>query len=292
MHRTIPLLIGLGAGCGSVVGGQDTVEVGECAGEADVDDTTLIAYELESSAHEMIVCGSLTFQLIGAVLESAHALVGDPASAPDGFGYADGTYTTTGVGVAMDLTLLYGPSTPGGTAGEPLGVDVFDPDSWLVGATVSEQGEDWVVTFDAPGPLAPLLGMGDAPSSPLVLTDADLNEVVETLGGLRLDTTILVDDVVETSTITYAIDNAPAALADILTDLALDMDSVEGATGAREDLGQAATTPVWDVVYVDGAVGALEGTIVAEVRGGPFDFQATYTYLPTDPDPNILIECL
>jgi hypothetical protein len=288
----VALLTALSLACtGTTTPGEATVEVDDCAGDADVDDVTYIVWEFEDSAHEMITCGSLTFQLIWALIQTADSLLTDPASAPSAFSYADSTYTTTGQGVVMDLTVLYGPQSPGGTGGEPVGADLFDPDSYLVDADGTDNGDGTVtVTFSSPGPLVALLGQGDSPASPLTLTDDDLGVFAENLAGLKILSAIHVDDEVTLSTITYDINNPAAFIGDMLQGMQMNMEVVT-ASGSRADLGQTLSTTTWDVVYGDVA-GTLDGTIEIEVTGGDFDFTARYDYQPIDPYPSVTISCL
>jgi len=274
-------LIGTSFAC-TAVPGTDTVNVDECAGDADVDDVTAIAYDFEVSAHEMVVCGSLTNLLINKAIQSVGNLIGDPVSMPEAFSESNGVYTTTGSDATMDIRLVDGTTT--------LTANLFDPDNWLVNATPTDVGEDDVeIHFDSAGPLAYLLGKGAQPSSPLLLTQDDLESIGLTLASLELDLLIGVDDdSSDRSVITYIIDNPPKRL-DALS-IAIDMEQLE-VEGGREDLDQSIATRTWDVTYID-ETNALDGVIELEFVGGPFDFEAVYTYLPTDSDPSIAVACL
>jgi len=283
--RIIPLttiagLLATSFAC-TAIPGTDTVDVEECAGKADIDDVTAIAYDFEVSAHEMVVCGSLTNLLIDKAIQSVGNLIGDPVSIPEAFSEANGVYTTTGSDATMDITLL-----DGSTA---LTANLFDADSWLVNAVPTDVGDDVEIAFDSAGPLAHLLGKGAQPTSPLVLTQDDLEAIALTLASLKADLLIGVDDdSSDRSVITYIIDNPPKRL-DALS-LAIDMEQLE-VEGGREDLGQSIETRTWDITYID-ETNALDGVIELEIAGGPFDFEAVYTYLPTDSDPVIAVACL
>jgi len=281
----------LSLACGSTGPGEATIEVDECSDGADVDETTLIVWEFEESAHEMVTCGSLTFQFMRALIDTASTLLTNPAGLPEAFSYADGVYTTTGEGVAMDLTFRYGPDTPGGEAGETITANLFDLDSYLVDAVAVEDGETIEVSFTEPGPLAPLLGHGAQPESPLVLTEADLAVLAASLASLKIKSTIYVDHEKVVSTITYEIKTPVAFVTDALLGMKLDMRQVDAASGVRDDLGQEMETTTWEVTYGDLA-GTLDGVIEADVRGGPFDFRVTYDYSPTARYPNVDITCL
>lgn len=276
--------------CGSMPGEAD-IDVDACAGDADVDDTTEIAFSFEESVHEMVTCGNLTFTLLKALLDSAQTFMADPEAVPNAFSYADGVYQATGTGVAMDVWFRTSSDTPLGEPGERIEADLFGLDSYLAGASSSDNGDGTVtVTFDEAGPLAPLLGRGDNPRSPMVLTGADALVFVSNLGTLKLKGVILVDDDRDPVRVTYEIDNPASFVSDTLTRSRLSMDLVTAAA-TREGLGQALEPTEWDVVYGDSA-GTLDGVIEADVVGGPFDFHVVYSYLPTDADPAISITCL
>lgn len=285
------LLVALMVGCTDTAPGDAEVDVAECSGDNDVDDNTLIVWDFKESAHEMITCGGLTFQLIGALIDSAQAFMEDPNSLPSAFSYDSGLYHTAGTGVAMDLWFLAGSGSPVGTAGEPIDVNLFDPDSFFVGMDLTDNGDNTVtLTFDEPGPLAALLGRGDNPDSPQLLTDADAAVLSTNLLTLELAGSVFVDDVRTVSTISYELSNPAQALSETLSGMRLDMRQVS-ASGAREDLGQDLSTPVWDVEYGDIA-GTLDGTIELDVVDGPFDFHALLEYYPIDIEPAITITCL
>ena len=59
----------------------DTVDLEECAGNADVDDVTTIGWLYADSQHELIACGQLTTRFVIAAIESVAVIAGDPASA-------------------------------------------------------------------------------------------------------------------------------------------------------------------------------------------------------------------
>ena len=270
---------------------SDSVDVDECAGDADQDDVTAIAWDFDQSAHEMITCGGLRSQLIRSLINSATSLLSDPEALPDAFSYADGIYNTQGVGVSMDLWFRYGADSPVGSAGETVTDNLFDPDSFLVGADAVDNGDGTVtVSFTEPGPLAAMLGKGDSPESPLVLTDADAAVFAANLGSLEIVGSIFVDDPRDPSLIVYELSNPAQAVVEAFMGQTLSMEMID-AGGGREDLNQTLVATRWDVAYADVA-GALDGVIELEVTGGPFDFQATYTYLPTDPWPLVVVTCL
>lgn len=288
---TLAMMAIFGLACGQTLPGEADIDVEQCSGNTDVDDATLITWEFKDSAHEMITCGSLTFQFLFALIETAETILTEPTSLPSAFSYADGLYTTTGTGVAMDLSFRYGPDTPGGTPGEIVPYNVFSLDSYLTGATSREENDAVVIAFSEPGPLAALLGKGAAPQSPLTFNESDLAVIAANISSLKLKSVIFVDDERTTSVITYEINNPAVFVTEALAGMQMSMELVNAATGARADLGQSLETTKWDVVYGDLA-GTLDGTIEADVTGGPFDFRVVYEYLPTFVEPSISITCL
>lgn len=266
-------------------------DVEACAGSADVDDTTAIVTDFKDSAHEMVTCGNLTFQLMFALLDTAQTFLQNPDGLPSAFTYDAGLYRASGSGVAMDLWFVATEGSPVGAAGEIVEPNVFDPESYFVGMNVVDNGDGTAtLSFDAPGPLAALLGQGDAPTSPLLVTDTDAAVLASNLAALELTGLIYVDDTRSVSTITYELSYPYETVTSLLTGQRLNMQAV-AATGARDDLGQSLSAPDWNVDYGELA-GTLEGTIDADVLGGPFDFHALLSYDGLSTEPSITVTCL
>lgn len=266
------------------------IDVDACAGDADIDDTTFIVWEFESSVHEMITCGSLTSLLIRNLLSSGKDLMTGEASLPEAFSYSDGSYLVTGDGVSMDLFFKRGGNTPGGSAGERIEHNLFNMDSYLENAIISESGDGLEIEFDDVGPLVSLLGMGNNPSSPLYMSPMDLTTFAGNLGTLKLDSNIYVDHQHTLSVVHYEIDNSPSLLINLFSQMSLDMNKTT-ASASRADLSQELEPTLWEISYVD-ASNALEGAIEADVVGGPFDFHVVLDYDPFFTEPDITITCL
>ncbi len=290
LRGTLAIAIGFTLACGAMTPGEAEIDVEDCAGDADVDDTTFITWEFEESVHEMITCGSLTFQLLFALLDTAQDLFSNPGSAPDALDFSGGVYTATGTGVVMNIMFLYGSGTPGGSEGDLITADLFDPESYLEGAEVTEDGDTVTVSFDEPGPLAALLGRGDDPDSPQTFTDDDVETIAENLGSLQIDSVIYVDHEQDFSTIIYQIESPEETVADMLLSSEMDMKMIS-ATGVRPDLTQELEPTVWSIDYGE-LHGTLDGVIEADVTGGPFDFHLEFEYLPTVVEPFVTITCL
>lgn len=276
--------------CGGTVPGTADIDVAECQGDADVDDTTLIVWDYEESVHEMITCGQLSFLMMSSILKSTSILWGGDSGMPEGFSYENGVYHVQGDGISMDLVLKFGPDTPGGNSGDQVSDNLFDGDSYLVNASSSQDGENTVIAYDEAGPLAALLGQGAHPPNPIVLTPAQISAITTVLGSFQAQSVIHVDDE-RTATITYDVESPVAFIATLLLSKNMEY-SLVSANGSREDLDQTLTNTVWDIQYVDTAH-ALDGSLEADVTGGPFDYHVVYTYNALlSPEPTVDITCL
>lgn len=266
----VAAVLALGTAC-EVSPGLD-----ECVDDPAVEaENKVLAEDFGASTHELIACGQLVTRIARAILETAVLWVGDEAVPPDAYTYTDGVYRTVGEGMVMDLELVRGKDTPGGATGTPLGADVFALDSWLVGATIADDGDDVLVSFDSPGPLVALLGKGPNPDNPLRLTPDDLETIALNLASIEIVGDIWSDDVRGKSTLTWHVHQLGGAVGDVATTGAVDVSRVKDAAGTRES--QTLKTTVWDVVYVDPS--ALNGTVEAEVTGGDFDYRVTWEYV-------------
>lgn len=271
--------------------GGASVDVAACAGDADLDDALSLALAFEGSAQEMVVCGAITYQFLGAVVGSAVTFAeGDPTW-QERMSFNEGTYRVEGTGVAMDLVLSFGPDSPGDAAGSPLEASVFVSESWLVGASTEQAGEDLVVSFDEPGPLAGLLGKGAVPESPLTFSTEDLDAVALALTTLELEGRVVVDDDQPDHRFRYRLDTPRTSIETLILERVLEYE-LEDASGQQDTLEQSATFETWDLRYLDGPNPTLQGTVTFDVTGGPFSHAAQYLYLAEDPDPTISITCL
>ena len=167
---------------------------------------------------------------------------------------------------------------------------MFDVNNYLQNATTEQDGNSVIFSFSGVGPLVSLLGKGDNPSSPLVMSEQDFANFSSNLGNLKLSSTIFVDHEKDHSVVQYEIDNPPSALMALIQNLSMDM-SKSTATSSRADLNQQLSPTQWDITYVE-LTKKLDGVIKTNVIGGPFDFQATLEYNGFDMQPDITIECL
>ncbi len=250
-------------------------------------DGTLIAYDYESSVHEMITCGQLTMQITRAVFNAFEAVLGNGSQQPDGWTYADGRFTTEGNNTTMVVTFLYGPGTDAGAEGDQIMHNLFEADTFLVDPVTTIDLDDFSVSisYDAPGALAGVLGQGDDPPNPITIDTDTLSSVASFLNSLQMQSFIRVNNRQSASVVTYDVGTDVVSIAD-LSGFEYKLTRV---TASREDLGQSMETAVWDITY-DDEVQDILGSIEAGVSGGPYPFDVTYTY--TGGEPAIDITCL
>lgn len=270
--------------------GGASVDVDSCAGDADQQDALSMVLAFGDSAQELLVCGAITYQFLGAVVGTADSFAEGDEDWEERLTFDEGTYRVEGTGVAMDLSLTFGEDTPGGTPGEPVSSSLFVSDSWLVDATATQDGEDLVISFSEPGPLAALLGKGPLPQSPLTLSSDDLDVVALNLTTLVLEARVAVEDQRDTHAYTYQTNTPATSIESLIVERAL-VYALDEASGARPSLDQQASVSQWDLRYLDGPNPALQGTVTLDITGGPFDHTATYLYLPEDPEPSVTVTC-
>ncbi len=270
----------------------------------EIADNLAIVSDFESSAHEMIVCGGLTmniaFALIGGIIELAQ----DPGGSmlPEQYTWdGQGNYVAAPAAfqdLRMEVRFYLTEDLPSiGQPGDLVTANLFEMDSYLRGASaevvvvIDGWDSDVVVEIehDGPGPLAELLGFGAEPPNPLRISQSELSRLQDGLRDLELEMELIFSDHPSVSTIEYSVMSPRMLVASMLggTPMALDMIS---AGGFRSDLEQDLETSVWELGYVDGAVGRLDGEIVFGVEGGDFDFEGTFSY-PESNRPQIDLRC-
>lgn len=268
--------------CDEPLGGLGSWTMEGCAEgatQSELEESTRILLDSESSLHEMVACGTLQWQLVGSVVQTALALVGLSDTPDTGFVYqGDGTgsYTTSagGSGSSMEVVFRLGEDYEVGAAGEVVPADLFDPDSYLTGVTVSADLHQAEVSYASTGPLVELLGFGVSPPNPLVIDLADLESAFSELETVRVASTIYVSDAVDETTVVYAAESVEKAVAHYALGDTLDLDALE-VDATRGSQGFVGTDS--ELVYSNG-LGALDGFIDAEVRDGPVDYDVRLVY--------------
>ena len=265
----------------------DTEDLLQCADPEDIDRTLQITFDFEVSAHEMIACGGLVFNIVFALVEGIVELAQEPnaSTLPDGVEFdGEGTYfvaPATFDDLRMENRFYFGRDYEVGARGELITENLFVMSSYLRSpqATVDVSNFPEVrveISHDGPGPLVELLGLGAEPPNPIVVGNSTFNEAQANLRDIEVETVIFFTDRPGSSTIEYAVDS-PRMLADsFLTGSPMQLEMVN-ASGAGTTLDQELTVDLWGVEYSDG-VGALDGNIDFTVRGGPFDYVSRFFY--------------
>ena len=267
-----------------------TEQLAECAGDADISNEILLATDFEASVHELVTCGNLDFLLVASVIESALVVAGEPSELPSAFGFADGTYTTGGTGVNMEVQFFASNNTPGFDDGDLIENNLFDPDNYLEGSFAVRDGDEVTLTFSGTGPLVSLLGKGNSPTSPLVLTDTDLSAISVILGTLTHSASIEVDDEREETITTYHILVPESGVGDMLASQSSEQ-NVQSVSAVRKDSEQELTTTDWNIAFINVSQ-TIEGNIDADVRGGAFDYAIKITFDGITPNGIVNYSCL
>ncbi|MFT5458403.1 MAG: hypothetical protein ACI9K2_004908 [Myxococcota bacterium] len=268
--------------CSTGPAGGDEVDVEDCAGKADVEDTIRIVYDTEDSLHEMVVCGQLNRELGVALSQAITSLIGKPANAPDQVEYVgEGIYQVSTPKVVMDTWVQDGNTIVEG--------NLLDPADFFSGLRVDNEGLDVVLRFDDAGPLAFLLGAGKNPNSPLRLNPLEIDDAVSRVGNLKLASALTYVDALDNGTdVAYELEVSRLKLTDLAGFTPMDYELV-ALSGGRDDLKQSIDTLDWSLSYTDES---LDGSILLGFVGGPFDLQAEYVYVDGEPDPAITVSCL
>lgn len=249
----------------------------DAGGDADIAAAVVITDEYADSLHELIGCGGLSFALCAAVIDGViDAIVAQSDDAtPDGWEFmGDGVYRTGGEGTTMDVTFYLAEDFSFAQAGDPVTYDVFQVDSYLVGASLEVdllKGKAQI-EYAQPGPLVELLGFGADPPNPLPVDLGDLGSIKRKLRQLEFEGKVVVQDMREHSSIDYVL-NVPRTSADAFVNGASPMRyELENVDGTRADLGQKIVTSAFDVAYANH--GTLTGTVDFHVQGGPLEYDA------------------
>lgn len=275
--------MGLSTGCIFGLGGGDPTDPTQLEGcapaGADIDAHVQISLDFQQSMHELVVCGGLTIKVSVAASEALYQLIFASAvnALPPEFSYqGDGLYRTGDASTDMGLGFVFGADYEVGGRGELITENLFVLDSYLVNAQATADATGVTITYDAPGPLVELLGLGASPQNPLVLTSADALTISTELNKIKVRGTVRVDDDREGTDVAYDVDLSPSPIVNLLLPFGqLDFDVVD-ASASRGALSQQLDVSSWGVHYTDGL--GLEGTVAFAVGGGEFDYVGALEY--------------
>lgn len=280
------------------LGSQARQDLAACRGgvsEGVLDDSLEIAAGFRQSCHELVVCGGLAAQMSGAVIQLfVNAALG--ASTDSGLKFdGKGTYVSAGGALAtnMEVTLHLPADTSFGKKGDLIPYDLLSVDTYFTGAKLeavakigpSGVSHDVRVSFTGTGPGFELLGIQASGSEMKLDTDA----IAQALGRVGLRAKTHVDDEQGRSTFVYDMTSPETTLGALFDGGGIAF-RLDGITGGRSDLRQSLTTTTFDVQYVGGKVGKLDGSIGFAIDGGPLPFAATFQY-PRSNEPVVRFAC-
>ena len=294
-------LASAGTGClGSEAEREEQAgELAECRGGASdeqVQDNILIteeyalglAADLEHAWTPVLF--ALDFMLLWG--QTIHGLA---AGTPIGWSHdADtGTYRYGSNTAAIEMRVLLTDDLAYGPAGTPVTEDVLSLDSFLSGAVVTADSEtDTVtITYEQPGPLVALLGLGAAPGNPLVLDAEQRQAVLDRLATLALEPEFIAYGVTQSTLLDYHVIAAAQTISALAEEEAvLDLELV-AVNASRQDPSQRLTTDSWQV---ERTAQRVSGYTTFTVAGGyfPYKGRVDFTDVPLTVLPERSLECL
>ncbi len=259
----------------------------ECRGDHDVDDATQIVGDFDLSMHEMVACGGLSVTLCSSIVYGiVEALAENRSDAtPDGWVFeGDGLYTSSAAGAGMKTRFYLAEDYAFANAGDPLSENLFLASTYLRGASVEIDFDpsdpfstEASLHFEGTGPYVELLGFGPEPQSPIPVGLDTWSRVETQLGTLTFESDIEVDDPQNQTTVRYEVHTPRMPASTLLSGGAMEFELLR-ADAAREDLAQDLVVDDWGVEFVNGNVGALQGTVAFHVDGGPLEYLGTLNY--------------
>lgn len=255
---------------------EQASQLAECSGDstdAEVQDNILITEEFAGSLATSMQLAWLPvlFTVDFAVLlgQTIGGLVG---GTPVGWVFDNGTYTLDKDTGTIVLTVSTTVDSGYGPSGTVVSEDVFALSSYFVGAAIETDSETNAVTitYESPGPLIELLGLGPAPASPLTLSEAEQQTVVDSLSTLAIEPVYVSKGVTPHLTWELEWTSPKATVAEIAAgEIPIDLELV-GVQAAREDLEQTLDTEEWQIQQRNGDV---DGYTTFTVKGGYFDYR-------------------
>jgi hypothetical protein len=246
-------------------------------------DAVRIVYDFEKSVHEMVVCGGLTFTLIGALIDLIVELAVDPSSlkAPDAFRYDTETnsYITPPAGFGQTTMSIQFFETDENDEEILITHDLFKASNYLTGIRpeVNVRRRRLDIHYNETGPLVHLLGFGETPPNPIQLGINDASRLASEVIGLKFKMIIELSDERDYAETTYRVESPLTVINTALDSSILQTDLIE-VSATREALSQSLDVTEWDLEYKDGRIGAMNGLVSFDVMSDPFQYQGVFTY--------------
>lgn len=249
----------------------------------EVNDHLAMVFDLEQSYHEMVACGGLVVSLAVAVIDVIVSLVEDPSGGlPRGLSREGGAYISEPGGASntvMTARFFFGDDYDVGAEGDLVEDNVFALKSYLENPQLDfdyTTGEV-LIRYDRRGPLVELLGFGPTPPRPLRINANNVGRLTQEIEKLRIESSVVVDDVRANSTVLYELESEPTALGRLASGDGFGFDVVQ--TSAWSDApAQDMETRVWEVDFYNHRGGGLNGDIEFVVEGGAFAYQGLFEY--------------
>jgi hypothetical protein len=280
---------------------QDPSALATCARGSDPAASLAIVSDLRDSYHEMIVCGGLALSFDQAIVNVlANAALG--RGGPSQLVYqGNGTYATTNGMMMIRATL---------GDGTGIGSDLLDPQSYLVGITVSggvngaidavaRGGKPWDVVksaggsldiqFRAQGPLFSILGLtaDEVRGGRLLASASKIKDAIAE--HIHVANRIDVTNQYGGTSIHYILEGAPQPLKGILDHKAVPM-QLSSIVATNATTGQTMKVTEWTMQFKGDGGTVLDGAIAMDVDGGPFPYAVRFDY-PHRKDPDVRLSC-
>ena len=301
-HIVLLALTACGAGGGSartvLDDLKDPTALGGCAA-GDVTANVEIIADLRDSYHEMIVCGGLALnfdQAITNVIVNAAIGRGGPSAM---------VYQGNGAYASANGMMKIQTSLAGGAM-----FDVLDPQSYLVGLTVSANanaaigvaargGTPWDVLkktagtmelrFQGAGPGFAALGLSAEVLASGRL-EIDPKKIATAIASqIHVANRISVENQQGGTTVHYILEGDPQPLSNILGSKAVPM-KLASIVATHAATGQTIRITEWSMAFKGDGGKVLDGTIRLDVDGGAFPYAAAFTY-PHRAEPDIQLTC-
>ncbi len=271
-----------------------------CRGNANLQDNLQIVADMRESYHEMIVCGGLQLDLSDSLVNViARAAYQSAQRGPAQLKYrGNGLFATDNHMMSIQLALA---------DGAPIGFDPLDPQSYLVGVTVTAdanatiqgamQGGLWGaighaagsldIQFQAEGPAFALLGMS---AGDLRRGHIDLDKIARSIEShFTIANTIDVTNTHGDTTVHYLLQGPPVPLTDVHDGKKVPM-VLKSIVAERPSTGQKVEITEWTMQFKGDGGHVLDGTIGMNVVGGTFPYHVKMTY-PHRVDPDVDLAC-